>query len=252
MYMNKFLVIAALALTAAVVTPCESQASGGVTEQNTSLDFPPKINLFQHSHSVSQCPLWGFPGARIWGWSNNGKVAYSVEREIDGRGGQIINFVILDLLSDKTVFELKMDSFDNNDVTDESLYNLFSVNILNALRGHGINQGRTQFLPFPLKRNNTEYNANIIDVEYKSNDDGLFDRIVLRYKVSVMANDLGKKIIGTFTPIENRTGYIYICGYFLSPFENRALVVVAEEHWGHEGTELTYRFSGCHLGVGFK
>ncbi|MCL1813549.1 MAG: hypothetical protein FWG29_08520 [Treponema sp.] len=118
------------------------------------LAFPPKINLFQYTASISQRPLYGFPNARIWGWSNNGKVAYSIETEVDGRGGQKIDFVVFDLISDETIFELKMDSFDHNDVEDEILYNLFRSDIANA----------------------------------------------------------------------------FVCGYFLSPFENRALVVVAEEH----------------------
>ena len=71
------------------------------------------------------------------------------------------------------------------------------------------------------------------------------------YKVSVTAG--GKsKIISTFTPLSSVTGHVYVCGYFLSPFENRAMVVIAEEVWVHEGTELFYKFAGCHLGSGFN
>ena len=104
--------------------------------QAQELDFPVKTNLFQYSVSVSQRHLYGFPDTRIWGWSKNGKIAYSIETEIEGRGGQKIDFIIFDTVSDKRVFELKMDSFDHNDVTDEALYNLFKTNILNALKTH--------------------------------------------------------------------------------------------------------------------
>jgi len=214
------------------------------------LSFPPKINFFQHSRSASGGMLYEIPNARVWGWSNNGKVAYSIERQVDGRGGQKIDFIILDLITDDTVFELNMDSFDCNDAEDEALYNLFRANISNALRTNGIVQESPPFSAFPLARNNMTYNSQIINIERKNYDFG-FETIILKYTVLVTA-DSKSKIIGNFAPVNTVTGYVYVCGYILSPFENRALVVIAEEHWGNEGTELTYRFSGCNLGVGFN
>lgn len=117
---------------------------------------------------------------------------------------------------------------------------------------NNIVEQKTEFLQFPIGKNNTVYNSNIVDVEYKDGLDGFFDNnVVAKYVVEITANNR-KKIIGNFNPLNFLTRYVYICGYFLNPFENRALVVIAEEHWGFEGTELTYRFSGCHLGVGFN
>jgi hypothetical protein len=143
-----------------------------------------------------------------------------------------------------------MDSFDYNDVEDEALYNLSSVHILNALRIHNIVRQETNFLPFPFRRNNTVYDCRITNVEYKDGE-GFFDGgAVSRYNVLVTVGNKSK-IINSFTPV-GLTGFVYVCGYFLSPFENRALVVVAEEQWGHEGTELDYRLSGCHLEAGFN
>ena len=220
--------------------------------QAQELVFPPKINLFQYSRPVSQS-LYGFPEARIWGWSNNGKIAYSIETEVDGRGGQKIDFVILDLVTDKTLYELKMDSFDHgedNGVTGEALYGLYRTVIINALNTHNIIRGAAAFLPFPLVKNNTTYNAQIANIDYKSDEYGFFDRVVSKYNVTVAAN--GKtKTIGIFLPVRGVTGRVYMCGYFLSPFENRVMAAAAEEAWGFEGTELIYRFAGCHLGVGF-
>lgn len=215
------------------------------------LVFPPKINLFQYSTSVSKLPLYGFPNIRVWGWSNNGKIAYSIEEEIEGRGGQKIDFIIFDLISDNIIFKLEMDSYDYNDVTDESLYNLFNVTILNTLKAHNIIRQKTYFLRFPFRKNNKEYNSQINNIKHKRDEFGLFDNVVSKYSVLVTADDK-KKIIGNFNPVSPVTGFVYLCGYFLSPFENRVLVVIAEEHWGSEGTELTYRFSGCNLEVGFN
>jgi hypothetical protein len=217
-----------------------------------NLVFPPKINLFKYSVSISQYSLYGLPNIRIWGWSKNGKVAYSIERWIEGRGGQKIDFIIFDLINDTIVFELKMDSYEQDDFTDESLYNLFKNNILNTMEMHNIIEQRTEYLQFPIRRNNMMYNSYIIDVEYKNGFEGFFDNIVVsKYTIQVEANN-GKKIIGIFCPVNILTRWLYVCGYFLSPFENRILLVIAEEHWGFEGTELTYRFSGCHLGIGFN
>ena len=99
--------------------------------QAQELKFPQKINFFQYSASASQFQPYA-PDARIWGWSNNGKMAYSIEREIEGRGGQQIDFVVFDLISDVIIFELKMDSEDHNGSRDEDLYNLFKNTLTTA------------------------------------------------------------------------------------------------------------------------
>ena len=227
------------------------QETSPALSQETSLVFPEKINFFRYDNSLSNRSLQAFPGARIWGWSNNGKIAYSIERAIDGRGGQIIDFVVLDLITDKTVFELKMDSFDHNEVANETLYTIYKTEILNAQRVYGIVPEGTQFLPFPFTRNNKEFKAHIIDVEYKDDEHGFFEKIVSGYKVSVSAKEKSK-IVSTFVPLRSVTNNVYVCGYVLSPFENRIMAVIAEEAWVHEGTEMFYRFAGCHLGVGFN
>jgi hypothetical protein len=221
------------------------------------LDLPPKINLFQYAEKTPQSALYGFPDARIWGWSKDGKVAYSIERMIDGRGGQKIDFIIFDLIPDSIVFELLMDSFDHDEIdeydyTGAALYNIFSDEISNALKAHNIIGQRTEFSPLPIRQNNTEYNIGIIDTEHKKDDSGLgFDEVVSKYTVLATAG-AKRKVIANLNPVKALTFRVYICCYFLSPFENRTLVIAAEEAFVFEGTELFYRFIGCHLGVGFN
>jgi len=222
-----------------------------ITEKNANdLNFPQKINLFQYNKG-SDSRLYGLPSARMWGWSSNGKAAYSIERAVDGRGGQIILFVILDTITDKAVYELEIDSFNFADIENEGLYNILKIEILNALKEHNITDERTQFQPFPFKRNNIEYNAHVADVEYKDDEYGFFEKVVTKYKVSVTA-DKKKKVISDSVPERSLTSNVSVCGYFLSPYENRALIVTAEEAFVFEGTELFYQFAGCHLGSGFK
>jgi hypothetical protein len=224
----------------------------GTPSSNQELALPPQINLFQY---VSQSSPYAFPNARIWGWSNNGKVAYSIGQETGGRGGKIVDFVVFDLVSDKAVFELKMDSFNHDDVDDyvedEALHNLYEVRILNALKTHNIIVQTTEFSQLPIRKNNMVYNSQIINAVHKEDEYGFFENLVTKYTVEVTADDK-KKIIGNFEPLVGMTGNVYVCGYILSPFENRALIVLAEEARGYEGNELRYRLSGCHLGVGFN
>lgn len=215
--------------------------------------LPDKINFYQVSNPEYNSSYLNCPNARIWGWSNNGKVAYSIERIEEGSGSQIINFVIFDVVSDKAVFELEMDSSDQG-VRDEKLYNLFKDNILKALQAHNIIRQKSDFLRFPLAKNDINYNSQIIDIKYIKDTSGLYDDdtlVVSKYKISVTA-DGKRKIINEFVPVHGITFSASVCGYVLSPYENRILVVVEETHRGFEGSDIKYRFSGCHLGTGFK
>ena len=217
------------------------------------LTFPPKINLFQHSES--QRRFNSFPHARVWGWSNNGKVAFSVES--DGVAGQIIGFFVFDMITNSNVFELIMRQHTHNyTIRDEALYNFYANNILNALRIFNIISYQTEFLPFPFSVNNVEYNTHLI-VEYQKDQMALGRDdvdVVSRYTVVITANDRSK-VIANFDGLSNAfisTFSVYAAGYFLSPFESRALVVVAESFWVHSMFELRYRFIGFDLETGFN
>jgi len=217
------------------------------------LDFPPKINLFQHT--VSQAYFHELPYARIWGWSDEGKVAYSVDRS--NLTGQIIDFIILDLVTNNNVFELRMAQYNHHyTIRDEALYIFYATDILSALRIHNIINERTDFLPFPLRANSIEYNIQII-VEYQKDqmDLGRDDvDVVSRYMVAITANDR-RKIIANFDALSNvfiSVFNVYVAGYFLSPFEGKVLVVVAERFWVHSMFELRYRFIGLNLNIGLN
>ena len=202
-----------------------------------SFNIPNPTNLFQHS--VSSGAIYEFPTVRIWGWSANGKIAYSVEREMAGIGGQIIEFNVFDAVSDELVSNFAIDSYEQD-----------RISITNALRANNIVEGEISFQPFPIRKNNMEYICSITNITHQADDYGFFNDNVTKYSVVVTAN--GKsKTLNTFAG-GGLTRQVYVCGYILSPFENRALVVLAEERFVFEGTELFYVFCGCHLGVGFN
>jgi hypothetical protein len=224
-----------------------------------NIKLPPKIDPFQYlvpkgiiynySHPYNEIYL--FPDVRIWGWSSTGKVAYSIENIIEGKGGILIQYTVLDTITDDIVFNLKMDSNDYGiDESNENIIEIIYTNemekIMNSMKYNNIIEQYSDFLSFPIKIGINEFNCYAkIENEIKPE----FWDTILRYEV--IANRNGKsKIIKTVLEVSALS--IYICGYFKSPFENRILVVIAEEQWGFEGKELSYNFSGCHLEIGFN
>jgi hypothetical protein len=209
------------------------------------LAFPPKIEFGRTSNANGPIRY----DVRIWGWSANGKVAYSTEYEWSEIIPQI-NFIILDLVSDKTLFSLCInvdELYMNGEIKIEDVYNLNRNSILNALKKYNIVEQRTEFLQFPIKRNNATYDCRITNVKQGENEYG--DDKVLKYTVLVTM-DNKRKIMGNFTPPPS-VDEVYVKGCFLSPFENRAMVAVAEWSWYQYGTRRLI-FIGCHLGVGFN
>jgi hypothetical protein len=48
----------------------------------------------------------------MWGWSRNGKAAYTVEKEDSGRGGYITEAVLLDVIDNVVLWKQEIDSID--------------------------------------------------------------------------------------------------------------------------------------------
>jgi hypothetical protein len=223
------------------------------------MKLPAKINLFQYvvpkdavyDYSHPYNDIYGFPDARIWGWSANGKIAYSTERSIEGRGGVAVHFLIFDLVTDEIDFEIKIDSNDydiddSNENTIIYLYNLNRENIVNAINRNKIIDKASIYLPLPAKIKNADYSCHS-NIKYETEPE-FYDKIK-DYSIIVSRNNKSK-IVKTATDVEALS--VYVCGYLQSPFEDRILIVTAEEKWGFEGSELYYYFVGCHLERGFN
>jgi hypothetical protein len=213
-----------------------------------NIELPEKIDLFQYV--VPNDDIYGFPDVRIWGWSTNGKTAYSVERNIEGRGGVSIQFIIFDLVEDTIDFEINVDSNDYNlddygGNTIMYLYNLNSEDINNAIRKNNIVYKKNIYSPLPGKIKNADYSC-YSNIENEKEPE-FYDKIK-GYSIIVNRNNKSKTVKNT---MDVEALSVYICGYFKSPFEDRILIVTAEEKWGFEGTELYYYFVGCHLERGF-
>jgi len=219
-----------------------------ITEQT---GLAQRYNIFQHSPEQNQGECF----LRIWGWSRDGKVALSVDNSSPARGGFTIDYYIIDIITDEISFHLSADSFDYEDIYNFDIYNndLNNVNLLynttineitTANNKNGIIEAQTDFLSFPITKNNFQYTC--FADEQNTDENGM---VKINFNI-IVSRDGSKKTIGT------NSGYgpglsLNICGYLLSPYENRILVVYATTKHFSGDVFVDYFFNGCHLDIGF-
>jgi hypothetical protein len=186
----------------------------------------------------------------MWGWSKNGKVAYTVEKEQDGRGGSITTAIIFDSVDNVVLWKQEMDSLDirgNREATAAD-YNRFYRNFRKICTGNGIEFVRAEFKELPISHNNRTFNAAIEIIEEEENELRLLDRID-RYTVSVSTQGKRKTVkekndVWAF--------HVLLCGYFVSPYEDRVLLVTGERVPAFEDVDIDFDFIGCDLSYGFN
>jgi len=257
-----------LVVLSIILTTCTQKSSNGQIEHNIELSgelndvivtqtengdeshvvgyqglgSQPGINLIQHSNFSSDFHSVRY--ARIWGWSTDGKVAYSFEGRLNSEASYQIDFFILDLVTDNILFSLIIFSEFCESADDwiegDALFKAHEAAIVDALRTHKIIEQQTDFLPFPITRNNIMYYAQITDFEYGENEEWSFEDTIIRHTLSVTANDR-RKAIGTYKPFLWLAD-VDVCGYFLSPFENKILIVIAEDLGFYQHGGILYRF----------
>lgn len=212
---------------------------------------PPAIDPFVYAApEAAHDAMYGFPAVRIWGWSKDGKAAYSTECGIEGRGGMILQYCIYDFTRDTIIAAITIDSFDYTieEAGDAMIFALYAAKkdeIQTLMRIHAIAPQETPFLPFPIQKDKKQYTYTI-DIEYEDTPE--FYDTIKKYTVSI-TTDGKRKTIKTAADVSALN--VYCCGYFISPLKNWAVIILAEERWGFEGTELVYGFSGCNLNTDF-
>jgi hypothetical protein len=119
------------------------------------LDDLPKPVDVQRYMQPEDIPEWGYPEFRMFGWSPDGKVAWTEVRNIDGRGGTQFHCVIFDAVTDEVVWEVMDDTFDWTEVaTDGGEWNTAWSHIgarfeaAMARFGIALNEG-VELLPLP-------------------------------------------------------------------------------------------------------
>jgi hypothetical protein len=200
---------------------------------------PESINLLKYGYNH----LYSLSTFRIWGWSEDGKVAYSIERCIDGTIYILHTAVIFDFIDD--VFVWKNMITDDEDLSEDDYIDFYKEYEMVCIQNN-IEPIQTDFKELPISHNNYVFNIiiDIIDEE----ETRYFDDIE-SYRVIVETR--GKKKI-----VKQKNDVwafdVLPCGYFISPYENRALIVIAERVPGFEGADIEFYFIGCHLTYGFN
>jgi len=182
-------------------------------------------------------PLAGFldhPGVVALGWSREGFVALLVPDP--GASGPVVRLVLFDAVDDQSVFDVvvRADPGLPTNQSDQWARNLTASDpgamFLQKCRDYGVqplSPGPTTLTPFPFT-----FRGSSVDARTASTPRG--PRLV------VAVAGRGEKAIA------NGAGGLVttILGYVLSPYEPRIVVV-------YQPGEGPYRFSGCHLEVGF-
>jgi hypothetical protein len=196
--------------------------------------------------------IYGFPIVRIFGWSKDGKLCYSIQRNIEGRGGVITSYIIQDLITDSFLWRHDDDSFkwetEINDIDSiaETSYNNNQKIIESFCSNYKIildesilsNVDTLQSKGITIKLNITTNKKDSLGFNNVS------------YEIIAKRNDNKQKVIASRKNIT--ADNVYICGYMNSPYENRIALIIAEEKYVFEGNELFYSIVGCLTDAGYK
>ena len=211
--------------------------------------YPPeKMNLSLQERFGS---VFNNPEFYPIGWSDDGLFAYKMIYCDGGCGCCSNSIIIQSAKSDKIIDHFMLpsdeDEFEGTeeDKWRESTRNinafLNKYNIENTGLGKLYTSKRVNDFNIILRTNSIQYNTD-------ENCYHLENDVVTTYNIQVGNKDLGYK---TITKKEAECIYesdINYVGYFKSPFENRIIVVIAEEHQGFEAeTEYDLYFYGCGL-----
>lgn len=194
---------------------------------------------------------------RPFGWSRDGKLAYLSVEEVDGRGGTIFTYRVVDAVTDRELFVFEDDSFEWPEGSGEAetprpehSWRRVGAEVSAALARFGIVEGSaSQILRFPADLPAGTFSADVITLLEKDPEEPAFDRLDA-YEVWVRRPGVASKRITAQADVfaVNAT----VLGYIASPFEPRLFVLVGEERYVFEGTAIAFRFFGSSLAAGFR
>jgi hypothetical protein len=178
------------------------------------------------------------------GWSRDGKFAYVLEREIDGRGGTRFSYVVFDAVQDAVLWNLEDDSFewDESELADgrtesELAWVKNGPSFQAELRRYGVAaESGTKLEFFPLILGGETFTARV-DATPEPGGGDEFDR-VKSFTLRVSSDKKGTKTVGSSDELKALS--VWVCGFFRSPFESRIVAVAGEERYVFEGTEPSF------------
>jgi len=215
--------------------------------------FPPPIDYFQH---IDFKPMYRHSDLRFWGWSKNSNVAYTINKNLDPMEGNIFTAVIFNTIDDVVIWQ---DSLNSNDYKENEYNAAFNNFIKSFMSRAGQNRieftpeaslrGQADFKGLPVRHNNQVVNITV-ETGRKTGDWHEVYGNIGSYKI-IAERDGRRKIIHEKT-LDRPVMDIITCGYFINPFDNRALIVIGEYERAFEGYDVKYVLIGCHLSAGFR
>jgi hypothetical protein len=197
------------------------------------------------------------------GWSRDGKFAYYVEPVDEECGCYYAELAIIDLRTDKLLWEFKNKPLERMNEKGEpipddmrQLWKRNGTMFTEKLREHKIEQlSRFTLLPATFRIAGKSFTAKVISV--KGDDPDGLNRI-RKLSLDLTSPSLGKK---TLYNAEYKGDDMYaspldvaVAGVFKSPFEDRAAIVMINVQRGWEGPPHTVdvRIAGADLVKGFR
>ena len=190
----------------------------------------------------------------VLGWSKDGKLAFILDKGVDGRGGNDLYFTIQDMVEDVNVYYKKIKWYDNDNYGENpELAQTFEECIKNnskefnsELKKHKIilNPVKTEFLPA------VDNKGTAIDFKIDNSKEyiGKFSLPHMDYEIIAIKNNKYKQL----SNIENKMcDYVMPTAYIKSPYEDRIALIVANAEYVFEGREVFVNFYGCNLNSGF-
>jgi len=236
--------------------------------ENVSL--PPMIDLFKYDEELEHYISFNYwfssrNNFRLWGWSRDGKVAYSFADNWDGPGWISTEVYILNINDNKVLWKNSVvDNGEGREMIhsegkgyDEEGpiidYEAFFSEFRNICANNRIEFVQTEYKKLPIIHNNRTFNI-IKEINKRKNPEYDYETIE-NYKIIIEAQGRRKVInedsFSGSGSNRNIIFNIFSLGYFISPFENRALIIIGRHIYHYEGTNNDFILIGFHLETGF-
>jgi hypothetical protein len=209
-----------------------------VKASDGDISLPPVINWYQYQNEYSPSES----NYRFWGWSKDGKVAYTYD--IADGGVTTTYATIFNFVKDKATWSKNglLDYDDNGNVLPPS--EVFLQEFRNACIKNEIEFVQAKYRKLPIVHNNKTYKV-VLELAKVEREDG--PEVVDNYRI-LAYTDGKRKVVHKAKDEEYDTYNIFLLGYFISPFENKVLFVMGSHIIG--GHVFTF-FVGCDLDGGF-
>jgi len=211
--------------------------------------FPPPIDYFLY---INFEPNYNHSDLRLWGWSRNSNVAYTIKKNLDPMDGNIFTAVIFNAVDDIVVWQDSLNSNDYKENEYNAALNNFIKSFISRAGQNGIEftqEGQADFKGLPVRHNNQVVNITV-ETGRRTDDWHEVYGDIGSYRI-IAEKDGRRKTIHEKT-LDRPVMDIITCGYFINPFDNRALIVIGEYELAFEGYDVKYVLIGCHLSTGFR